>query len=166
MQGFSLVELVVTVAVVGILAGLAVKNYEEYRAKVNDLIAFNQLLMARQSTEVVLTELDNLKLPMTFNYNSDESTYFSVNLVEQAQGLPGYVHVKDVSLHVCARDSSGNGYTISSVHSNGTFEMEQIGGRAARRASLKHFYFSNLGETRSLVTISTISCPSPITPNP
>ncbi len=160
-QGFTLVELVVTVAIVGILAGLAVKNYEQYRTRVNDLIALNQLLMAKQSVEVVLSDLDNLKLPMIFQYNADESTHFQVNHVPQAQGLPGYVHEKDVILQLCSVD--GNGYEINAYHKDGTSYETASSGRARPRTKLVHRFDSNLGETTSYLTFSPRMCPTPVT---
>ena len=79
--GYSLVELLVVVAIVGILASIAITNFEEYRTKSFNSVALSDLRNAIGSQEA---------------YYTDNQSYIScTNALNCESSLPGFKASKD-----------------------------------------------------------------------
>ena len=97
-KGFSLIELLVVVSILGILASIAISNYESYRQR-----AFN----AR-----AVSDLRNTISAQEANYVDNET--YEANIID----LPGFdVASPAVTLILSANGQSWSG---SSYHPNGT----------------------------------------------
>ena len=101
-NGFTLLELLVSVTVVGILASIAVPQYKIYKAKAYDSVAVSDL------HSVVLAEE---------SYFIENNAYLSCKDADCAS-LPGISNLsKGVHLEVDATESA---YVITASHKNGS----------------------------------------------
>ena len=77
-KGFTLIELMIVVAIIGILAAVAIPAYGDYTARAQAAEAF--------------TLLDGLKTPMTESYTSSGQFYLN-SVADTAAGIPGVVGI-------------------------------------------------------------------------
>jgi len=105
-RGFTLIELMIVVAIIGILAAIAIPQFAEYRVR-----AFNS------------TALADLRNIMTAEeaYYADNQTYVdfptSAGYVANLASLPG----ANLALNVCAQVTGANAidFTVQAEHLNG-----------------------------------------------
>ena len=101
-SGFTLLELLVAIAIVGIISGIALPQYAEYRQRGFDARARSDLYMVALAEE---------------SYFIDNETYLSCANQDCAE-LPGVSRLSNgVSLTIVAADQS---FTGSSTHPKGT----------------------------------------------
>lgn len=81
-KGFTLIELMIVVAIIGILAAVAVPAYGDYTARAQAAEAF--------------TLLDGLKTPLTESYTNTGSFYFNNPSVAAASNVAGIASGKYV----------------------------------------------------------------------
>ncbi len=115
-KGFTLIELMITVAIVGILASIAYPSYREYVAKSRRAEARTVLLAAQQWMERFYSEnyrYDKNSAGVAVTDDTQFPNYFKVSPVK-GQGSPVY----DVSVVVTegVRDS----YSLKAVRKSGT----------------------------------------------
>ena len=97
-KGFTLIELVVIVAIIGILAAIAIPTYASYRSKSLDAAVLSDLRNAATAQEA---------------YFLDNETYSPV--ISNLETLPyNFYRSKDVSIIVTSADAES--YTITAVH--------------------------------------------------
>lgn len=77
-NGFTLIELMIVVAIIGILAAVAIPAYSDYTARAQASEAF--------------TLLDGLKTPMTESYTSQGQFYLN-SAADTTAGIPGVIGV-------------------------------------------------------------------------
>ncbi|AVS78597.1 prepilin-type cleavage/methylation domain-containing protein [Paracidovorax avenae] len=115
-RGFTLIELMITVAVVGILAAIAYPSYREYVSKSRRAEAKTILLSAQQWMERFYSEnyrYDKNSAGVAVTDASQFPAYFSVSPVP-GQGSPVY----DVS--VVVTDGVRDTYSLKAVRRSGS----------------------------------------------
>ena len=111
-NGFTLVELIIVVAIVGILAGIAIQAYGNYRAAAYDARAMHDLSNAVHAEEA---------------YYATNATYVSFSAVGPSQvSVPGVAVSGTVHLDMTGTDDSFDGTAISDRGSGKTFAYDSI----------------------------------------
>jgi prepilin-type N-terminal cleavage/methylation domain-containing protein len=106
-QGFTLLELMVTMAIIAILTAFAIPQYEEYRRRAFDLRAQHDLYNVATAQEV---------------YFMDNEEYLSCNDANCSQ-LPGISRLSDgVTINITATEDAFQG---SASHPRGTGRVYQ-----------------------------------------
>ncbi len=131
MKGFSLVELLVTVAITSIMAGLAVSQYQEYRRNANDLVAITSLYNARTGINARFADSTQQSI-FSFMYDTDLTTH------NYGGDIPGYTHTENVRLVSCS--STAGVYFITTYNNKGTYRTAPSALRAARAQTYFHTY--------------------------
>ncbi len=131
-QGFSLVELLVTVAVLSIIATISVAQFQEYKAKANDATAMTHTINIYTAAHAA-----NIEEALGDNPNSSYSISFLADGTSIKQGadslsienlVPGYKSQKDVfsQLQVWRTNSSKDIYMIAiATHCKGSKSTQQ-----------------------------------------
>jgi type IV pilus assembly protein PilA len=111
-KGFTLIELMIVIAIIGILAAIAIPNFVAYRARSYNASAQSDLKNAMTTQEA---------------YFVDESTYADDTAKLTAAG---YVVSSGVTLSVNSA-ASATAYTMTSYHGSGdkTWTVTGPGGR-------------------------------------
>jgi prepilin-type N-terminal cleavage/methylation domain-containing protein len=108
-KGFTLIEVLVVIGIIGILAAIAVPQFASYRKKGYDSIARSDLKNAATAEEALF---------------ADEGQYKGCTKQECQTVLPGFVLSKEMqtngSLVMAAVGSPSTSFTGSSSHSKGT----------------------------------------------
>lgn len=125
-RGFTLIELMVTVAVLGILAAIAFPSYQEYLRKGRRVDAKTSLMNAAQAMERYYTE-------------NNKYTDAAVGTVFPAASLEG-----DYTLSFATGSPTANAYTIQAAPSSsrqsadkcGTFTISNTGQKGVTGGTL------------------------------
>ena len=109
-KGFTLVELLVTVSIVGILASMSLSLFDTYRRQANNTLAVSQLLSVVTAYNAYLADNVEPYAPasgstvlINFSFNSTSASTHPVPLNEL---FPGFQHQKNVNL-LLSFDNSG-----------------------------------------------------------
>lgn len=88
-HGFTLVELLVTTAVMGVLAALSVDSFQEYRGKVYEVEALNTVRTAITSIEAFLANNINLNFDQKSILQGSDGVITYINTSSIQELLPG-----------------------------------------------------------------------------
>ena len=120
--GFTLVELLVTVGILGILSSLAIGNFNNYRRRANDSLAIQQLVNFQTSYQAGF--IDNPTFnpfevggSITFDVNGNSNTFGFLPPADSM--LPGFIHQEGVALFFGLASSSDSSI-LHAAHCLGT----------------------------------------------
>jgi type IV pilus assembly protein PilA len=115
-KGFTLIELMIVIAIIGILAAIAIPQFAAYRARSYNSAAQSDLRNAATAQEAYFVDANT--------YCTDETRLGS--------GSWGYFPTPDVNLIISA-STSNQGYGMTSWHDVGTnsYELNGPGGSIA-----------------------------------
>lgn len=132
-KGFTLIELMIVVAIIGILAAVAIPAYGDYTARAQAAEAF--------------TLLDGLKTPMTEAYTS-EGIFSIKGVAGSVSGVTAITSGKYVASIIptgTADASPATGTTLNALYqSAGVSNKLHIGGVATNAAATVHLYYNGI----------------------
>jgi len=102
-SGFTLIELMIVVAIIGILAAIAIPQYSTYKAK-----GYNTTARSDLKSMIASQELTHMELGQYWDCNGAGCDAFS-----------GFKASKGVTM-MCTPRNSGQLYQCSASHSNGS----------------------------------------------
>lgn len=111
-KGFTLVELLVAIAVLGVLAGLAIKAFDTYKIRAYDAIADGTFSQTRAALEAAKIDSE------TFPERALTSTNTGPGVPEDEDGellLPGLVIPRDVRVFVFHEPGCRDGGCVEDV---------------------------------------------------
>ena len=102
-QGFTLIELLVVVAIIGILAAIAIPQFQSYRERAFDATA--------------RADLNNIIKSQEIAYSNDDE-YLDCTDAECDDGLPAFTRSEGVSVDCFASAGEGR-FTCTTRHASG-----------------------------------------------
>ena len=106
-KGFTLIELMIVIAIIGILAAIAIPNFVSYRARSYNSAAQSDLKNAMTTQEAYFVDYQT--------YATDTGSL----------GTAGWSNSTNVTLTIGAADATG--YTMSALHSSGNVTWSLAG---------------------------------------
>jgi type IV pilus assembly protein PilE len=124
-KGFTLIELMITVAIVGILAAIAYPSYTEYVMRsrrvegqnlLNDAAARQERFRAQNGIYANAGEIDKLKLP---SGAASQNGYYTLTLSVAADGSDGGYALKATRAGAQAADRKCGDFTLDAKGAKG-----------------------------------------------
>jgi len=109
-RGFTLIELMIVIAIIGILAAIAIPQFSAYRTRSYNSAAQSDLRNAATAQEA---------------YYVDESTYCSTTIATLTGSTYGLYLSQNVTLQLVT--GSVDGYTMKAYHSSGDKTYSIVG---------------------------------------
>jgi|WetSurMetagenome_2_1015567.scaffolds.fasta_scaffold10762_3 type IV pilus assembly protein PilA len=110
-KGFTLIELMIVIAIIGILAAIAIPQFSAYRARSYNSAAQSDLRNAATAQEA---------------YFVDANTYCT-DTTRISSGSWGYFPTPNVTLDIIAASTSNQGYAMHAWHGSGNNSYFLIG---------------------------------------
>jgi type IV pilus assembly protein PilA len=127
--GFTLIELMIVVAIIGILAAIAIPQYQTYVAKSQVTRAMGEAGAIKTSMETCIVEGNTLGFVAATAGNCDTQATQSSILVGAPQGSSAYTGGASATTHGFPIGAFvGGGATITATFGNGAASILKVGG--------------------------------------
>src|SRR5450755_1097266 len=136
-KGFTLIELMIVVAIIGILAAVAIPAYGDYTARAQAAEAF--------------TLLDGLKTPLTELYTSSGLFAIDSTGASGVTGITSGKYVKNVctgegiSTNKCAAPVAGQSFSVVASYQTSNVSSRLLSATAGTPTSVHLYYNPNAG---------------------
>ncbi len=113
-KGFTLIELMIVIAIIGILAAMAIPNFKKARASARQKACYSNLRVIQGAVEM---------------YNMDVSTMMTT--LDQSTLIKGK-YIKSAAPLICPETSKNGSYSGTDLTENGEIVCSYHGGLIAR----------------------------------